>query len=365
MTPRWKMGFEIELMAPPGRSRLELAERVARRGGGAVRRFFHPQSEPSAVKGLATFENLTPGFEALDAGGQPLGRFVDDVTLQEGLTKSAAPRPGWYRVVADDARLLRLVMRHCDAEAPLAETMAKLAGLFGTAIEPHASGMVRVSDDRGVSVAIGAPLPGERERPCEIVTPPLEADHEAALESLLGEARGLGFAAPAEGATHIHFDAARLTSAAAIANLVNALGLHGAALKRLVKTNPRCTRLGHWPEGLNALVNAPHFAALPWEKAREGLASVGLKKFCDFNLLNIAAASPSKHTFEVRILPVYLEARPAIAAALLFEAILEWCVRPGLRAAPERLDAWIDELDLPDEIRAGWRAGAIAPDASA
>lgn len=358
MTPTWKMGFEIELMAPAGRSRLELAERVARRSGGTVRRFFHPQSEPSAVKGMASFENLTPGFEALDGGGRSLGRFVDDVTLQDGLTKTAAPRPGWFRVVADDARLLRLLIQNCDPDAPLAEAMGTLARLFGTKIEPHASGMVRVSDDRGVSVAIGAPLPGERERPCEIVTPPLVADHEAALEGLLAEARTLGFTAPLEGATHIHFDAAGLLSAGAIANLVNALNRHGPALKVLVKTNPRCTRLGGWPEGLTALVNGPHFAALGWDKARERLASVGLKKYCDFNLLNIATANTSKHTFEVRILPVYVEARPAIEAAMLFEAILRWCAAPGLRTAPDTLQAWLSVLDLSPETASLWRARA-------
>ena len=361
MKPSWKIGFEIELMAPPGGSRLELAERVARQAGGTVRRFFHPQSEPSAVKGLATFENLTPGFEALDGEGRPLGRFVDDVTLQEGLIKTAAPRPGWYRVVADDARLLRLLIQNCDPEATLAEAMAALAALFGTEAERHASGMVRVSDDRGVSVAIGAPLPGERERPCEIVTPPLERDHEAALEKLLAAARGLGFAAPAEGATHLHFDAGRLTSAAAVANLVNALTLHGAALKKLVGTNPRCTRLGHWPEGLGALVNGADFAGLAWEEARARLAGAGLKKYCDFNLLNIASAHRTKHTFEVRILPVYLEARPAIEAAALFEAILDWCVRPGLRAVPETLDGWIDALPLDAASRALWRGRLAAP----
>ncbi len=352
------MGFEIELMAPPGRSRLDLADRVARRGAGSVRRFFHPQSEPSAVKGMATFENLTPGFEALDQDGQPLGRFVDDVTLQDGLTKSAAPKQGWYRVVADDARLLRLVMQNCNAEAPLLDVMTGLARLFGTPVEPHASGMIRVSDDRGVSVAIGVPLPGERERPCEIITTPLEHDHEATLGGLLADAKALGFYAPVEGATHIHFDAGPLTSASAIANLVNAFGRHGPALRGLVKTNPRCTRLGGWPEGLSAMVNGAQFAALPWEQARERLATVGLKKYCDFNLLNIVAATASKHTFEVRILPVYLDARSAIEAAMLFEAMLRWCVQPGLRPAPDTLEAWLADLDLAPDAASLWRARA-------
>ena len=355
----WKMGFEIELMAPPGRSRRDLAERVAKRHGGRVRRFFHPQSEPSAVQGLPTFENLTLGFEALDAEGRPLGRFVDDLTLQEGLDKARPPQPGWYRIVADDARLLRLVMHNCDAEAQLAHALVPLARLFGTEAAPHVSGMVRISDDRGVSVAIGAPLPGERERPCELVTPPLSENQSAALDMLLGEARALGCSVPVEAATHIHFDSARLCSPAAIANLVNALQHHGAALKALVKTNPRCVRLGPWPEALMALVNGAHFAAMSWPQAREALMKVGLTKFCDFNLINIASANPSKHTFEVRILPVSLETQPAIEAAALFEAILEWSVQPGLRTAPAALAGWLAELPLAPE-GAAWRDRAAA-----
>ena len=355
----WKMGFEIELMAPPGRSRRDLAERVAKRHGGWVKRFFHPQSEPSAVQGLPTFENLTLGFEALDADGRPLGRFVDDLTLQEGLNKASPPQPGWYRIVADDARLLRLVMHNCDAEAQLAHALVPLARLFGTEASPHVSGMVRISDDRGVSVAIGAPLPGERERPCEVVTPPLPENQGAALEMLLGEARAMGCGVPAEAATHIHFDGERLCSAPAIANLVNALHRHGPALKALVKTNPRCVRLGAWPEALIALVNGAHFAELPWPQAREVLTKVGLTKFCDFNLLNIASGNPAKHTFEVRILPVSLEAAAAIEAAALFEAILQWSVRPGLRTAPETLAAWLAELPLAPE-GALWRNRAAA-----
>lgn len=349
------MGFEVELMAPKGRTRRDLAECIARLRGGKVRRFFHPQSEPSKVKGLATFENLTPGFEALDADGRPVARFVDDVTLQDGLDKRAAPPHGWYRIVADDARLLRLVIHNCDAEAPLASALTPLARLFGSTVEPHPSGMMRVSDDRGASVAIGAPLPGERDRPCEIVTPPLERDQRAALNDLLGEASAMGFALPAEGATHIHFDSTRLLSAPVLANLVNALWLHGDVLKALVKTNPRCIRLGKWPEALLTLVNSAHFDALPWPKAREALQPLGLTKYVDFNLLNIATANRLKPTFEVRILPATLDAGEIMNWAALFTAILQWSSETGARRAiPESLARWLAELPMNDEARVGW-----------
>ncbi|MEI9888890.1 MAG: amidoligase family protein [Rhizomicrobium sp.] len=240
----WKMGFEIELMAPKGVSRADLAARVAQRQGGTVRRFFHPQSEPALVPGQPVFENLTLGFEALDAGGRRIAAFVDDLTLQGGLDKTARPKAGWYRVVADDARLLRLVMRHCDPGAPLAELLNPLAALFGTVPQVQATGMVRIVDDRGISVAIGAPLPGERERPCEIVTAPLAADHERVLGGLLAEARAAGFGTPLEGATHIHFDATPLLSAPVVANLVEVFSRFGDELKTLVGANPAACAWG-------------------------------------------------------------------------------------------------------------------------
>jgi hypothetical protein len=84
VTPRWKTSFEIELLASRGCSRRDLAARIARRHGGSVRRFFHPQQEPSKVAGRPTFENLTPGFAALDRNGHLLASFVDDAKVRIG-----------------------------------------------------------------------------------------------------------------------------------------------------------------------------------------------------------------------------------------------------------------------------------------
>ena len=63
----WKIGVEIELLAPKGTSRETLAKRVAERVGGTVTRIFHPESETSAVPGQPVFENLTLGYRVTDA----------------------------------------------------------------------------------------------------------------------------------------------------------------------------------------------------------------------------------------------------------------------------------------------------------
>jgi hypothetical protein len=356
VNPNWTIGVEVELLAPRGHSRLDLAQNMARLHGGSVRRFFHPQQEPSKVDGKPTFENVTPGFEALDGAGRPIARFVDDLTLQAGLDRKAPALPGWYRIVTDDGRLLRLVMRHCDPAAPLEQVLAPIARLFGTQADAQPSGMIRVLDERGVSVAIAAPLPGERERACEIVTPPLHDEQDAALDVLLGEARAAGFSLPVEGATHIHFDATPLMSASAIVNLVGVLSRHGAAIKRLVGTNPNCIRLGKWPDRLSGLVATPSFAELDWPAARKALAAVGLRKYCDFNLLNLVNADSAKHTFEVRVLPASLESRPIVEWAEFLAALLRWCIEPPgkIHRIPDHPNELIAALPLAPQARALW-----------
>lgn len=346
---KWKTGFEIELMAPRGTTREDLALQVAARCGGSIERIFYPQSEPSKVPGTPTFENLTIGFRVLDRDSRLVASFVDDVTLQRGLDKRAAPERGWYRIVSDDSRLLQLVMYHCDPQAPLESVLAPLAKLFGTDLGHHPSGMVKVVDPRNVSVALAAYAPGERERPCEIITAPLEEGHLSRLAWLLDEAKGAGFEVPWEGATHIHFDSARLKSANAIANIARLFLRHGQYLKQLVGTNPNCVRLGAWPRQFIKLATSPDFPPMEWDVAVEKLRECKLSKYCDFNLVNVIGENSRKQTLEVRILPSTMDAERIIRAAKLFEAILEWCaeVPAGSRHLPDTPEALSRELGLP------------------
>ena len=350
----WKTGFEIELLAPPGLSRRDLAERVAARRGDRVRRFFHPQSEPSKVPGRPVFENLTLGFELLDREGRRTAAFVDDLTLQADLDRNRAPLPGWYRILADDPRLLRLAMRHCDAEATRDTVMAPFAALFGTEPQTHATGVIRVVDERAASVAMCARLPGERERPCEIVTAPIETDHQAVLEALLGDARALGFTVPREGATHIHFDAALLRTAGVLAAIVDLFGGHRDRLRAMVGVNPNCIRLGNWPPELAALTTSAAFRAMDWPEARAALRPLKLTKYCDFNLVNLIAETPGKDTIEIRILPATLDARQILDAAMLFEALLRLCINRAGTDLPGDFAALL--AALPPHVSKIWQA---------
>lgn len=331
-------------MAPPGVSRETLAQALAAEIGGVCVPGLHPQSEPSRVPGQPVFYNLTPSFEVRDAAGARWALCVDDLTLQDDLNKQAPPRPGWWRVVSDDPRLLRLVARHISPQGPLDEALAPAAALFGTALQPGEGGLYKLVDETGASVALGAPLPGERERPCELITPPLDVDHLAALEARLSVARRLGFFAPAEGATHIHFDAAPLRSALAAQSIVRLFVAFGPTLRARLGVNPRCRRLGPLQPELIAAVESPGFAALPWEEARARLMAARPDKYRDLNLRNLILALPHKHTVELRILPVHLHAGPIVEAAALGEALLRRATAelPVLRRPPLRPGAEAD-----------------------
>lgn len=353
----WRMGVEVELLAPPGQSRLELARAIAESYGAQLERFFHPQTEPSLVAGTPVFHNLTLGYRIAHPDQGWIASCVDDLTLQSDLNRECSPLPGWYRILSDDERLLRLVALHCTASDACGQVLEPLARLFGTAPQSGPDGLIRVDDQQGCSIAIAAPLPGERERACELVSAPMDRDHAQQLERLLGLARSLGFSAPREGATHLHFDATPLQSAGAIANLVHLWTTCGPLLKRLVGSNPYCRRLGEWPPELFQTVSAPDFRDLSWPEARARLGKLPLTKFCDLNLMNCIGGQPTKNTLEVRVLPVFLESGPLLRTAGLFEALFKKA-RDAARIEPEppvcEVQTLLDLLPISPPLKRDW-----------
>ena len=88
---RWRIGFELELLAPRGSSRRPLAAALANRCGGQVRPVWHHDSEPAAVPRLGgRFLHLTQGFEVFRDLGDLLCTLVDDVTIIADLDPAAA-----------------------------------------------------------------------------------------------------------------------------------------------------------------------------------------------------------------------------------------------------------------------------------
>jgi Putative amidoligase enzyme len=341
-----RTGFEIELMAPPGLSRYTLAQDLADRFGGQVRPVWHHDSEPSLVPGLGRFLHLTQGFEVRRRDGDLLCTLVDDVTLIDDLDPRTAPPPGWFRILSDDPRLLRLLEAHSDPGGMLASALDATAGLWGTEVE-RIGGVYRLDDPDGATIALAAPQGGERERPCEIITPPLTGDHGAALDELLAPARELGFTVPREAAVHMHLDGGPFRRPAALANVVRLFAHWREPLRLLLRTNPACRRLAPLPE---PLVKAADGDA-GYEELRQAAEDGGLTKFFDVNLTQLFAEHPVRDTIEIRILPGAIGTGEIMNRAGLVELLLDRCLDPTpIPAAPADPAAAVDGLM---EIAAG------------
>jgi hypothetical protein len=335
-----RTGFELELLAPRGSSRRSLADALAAACGGRVWPVWHHDSEPAPVPHLGgRFLHLTQGFEIIQPSGDLLCTLVDDVTIVAGLDPTAAAPPGWHRLLTDDPRLQRLLARVSDPGGPLETSLDGAAALWGAAAERH--GNIWRLDSAGATIALATPSGGERERPCEIVTPPLAAGHADALEALLGPARALGFTIPDEAAVHLHLDGAPFRDPGVLANLVRLFGHWREPLHQLLGTNPRCRRLAPLPaELIDAVEDTPSLGQL-----RDAASRGGLTKFFDVNLTQLLRDDPLRDTLEIRILPGSMSADEVIRHAGTVEALLDRCLDPHpFPAPPERLDVAVREL---------------------
>ncbi|GIF06580.1 amidoligase family protein [Actinoplanes siamensis] len=325
MTPglRRRTGFEIELMAPAGVSRRTLARELAGRCGGSVRPVWHHDSEPSLVPGLGRFLHLTQAFEVRRPDGALLCTLADDITLLAGLDPAAPARPGWFRVLTDDQRLLRLLARHGNPGGTIDTVLLGTAALWGSEVQRHGD-VYRLNDAADVTIALAAPLGGERERPCEIITPPLTSDFESSLEELLAPARELGFTVPREAAVHLHVDGGPFRAPRALANLVRLFAYWREPLRAVLRTNPACRRLAPLPGPLVEAVRG-----IPSSGELRAAAEKGkLTKYFDVNLTQLLTDTPIRDTVEIRILPGAIDAAAILDRAALVELLLDRCADP-------------------------------------
>jgi hypothetical protein len=326
---RQRIGFELELLAPRGLSRRTLADALASQCGGEVRPVWHYDSEPAPVPRLGgRFLHLTQGFQVVRDSGELLCTLVDDVTIVADLNIAAAAPPGWHRLLTDDARLLELLARTSDPGGVLDTALDAVAALWGERVERI--GNVWRLDVSGATIALATPSGGERERPCEIVTPPIVADHAAALEELLSTARVLGFTVPREAAVHLHLDGEQFREPRTLANVVRLFGHWREPLRELLATNPRCRRLAALPAELVAVADGDP----SWNDLREAATRGGLTKFFDVNLTQLLRENPLRDTLEIRILPGAITADEVIERAAIVEALLDRCGEPNLFPTP-------------------------------
>ena len=184
------------------------------------------------------------------------------------------------------------------------------------------------------------PLPAGRERPCEVVTPPLVDGHEQALERLLAPARELGFTVPQEAAVHLHVDGAPFRRPEAFANLVRLFGHWREVLWAVLETNPACRRLAPLPPELVTLVEHGWQDAdgrSGWSRLQEAARPVGVTKYADVNLVQLLSERPVRDTVEVRILPGSIDGADIVRRAALVELLLARCLDSRPLPRPERV----------------------------
>src|SRR5262249_45677523 len=142
-----------------------------------------------------------------------------------------------------------------DPAGPLCAALDGPARLWGTRVE-RIGDVFRLDDPGGATIALAAPQGGERERPCEVITPPLNNDHRSVLDGLLVAARELGFTVPAEAAVHMHVDGDPFRRAPALANVIRLFAHWREPLHTVFRTNPGCRRLAALPAPLVAAADA-------------------------------------------------------------------------------------------------------------
>lgn len=196
----WPVRLAVELVAPPTKSRRDLAEALAAAIGGAVEPFLHRDAEPSEVPGGGRMFQLTPAFQVRDASGADYARLVDDASLRAGLDPAAVGQHGWFRVVSEDPAVLDTLSSRVDVRAGPGMALGKASALFGGILDQVARDTWRLRDRHDRTLALALSLPGERERACRVMATPPEGQEQAALSLILATAAAHGFHAALESA---------------------------------------------------------------------------------------------------------------------------------------------------------------------
>ncbi|MEW5739632.1 MAG: amidoligase family protein [Myxococcota bacterium] len=315
--PLARVGLELELVAPRGVDRPAVAHAIARRVRGHVEYGFKYSSEGRLPDGRPLCR-LSDAVRVVDEGGV-LVTLVDDPTLRSRLP--ARPRRRNLSAT-DDVRLALLAERICWSRRR------------DTRLEPLATLFRGPVEDGSLVDAFGHPVVVQLEEPvswgrvCELVTRPLvtRPERRQVVQLLLDVARELRLGVPGEAALHAHYDAAPWRSTKALRRLILESTEHRAVWHARLSPNPRCLKLGPFPEDVVRVAREGARVAFPTFAAALRLA--GARKEGDLNLLGIIEPHPRQPTLEVRCLPMSLAAQSVLASLDAAEALLRPCLKP-------------------------------------
>ncbi len=285
------VGLELELLAPPEKTRNDLARLLAKHAGGALRLAFKYHGQGTLPDGRPDC-HLTPAARVM-VRGKWLASVVDDPTIINELLPNAEQ----MRIArTDDVRLAAWIERHCP-------------GTFGALMKTFSA----TEDENGFVDPWGLPLvrwhhvSAQRARVCEVVLRPMKGKELAAtLRQVMKLATSLNFTVPDEAAIHAHFDAAPFRSTAALRRLVLEWTKQRPVLLRKFEPNPRCRKLGPFPADVVRVADLAT-DALEFDTLAAGLLLGGLHRAVDLNLLGLVERYPKQPTIEVRCLPGSLD----------------------------------------------------------
>ncbi len=301
-----RVGLEVELLAPPGKTRFDLARALAKLAGGALRLSFKYHGQGTLPDGRPDCQ-LSPAAKVL-VRGKWFASVVDDPTILDDL----APDAEAMRIArTDDVRLAAWVERSCEAPFTSGAEGREWAALKKT--------FAATEDDEGFVDPWGLPLvrwhhvSAERARVCELVLRPLNPRELApTLRKVMKLARSLDFTVPSEGAIHAHFDAAPFRSTALLRKLVLSWTKDRARLLSWLQPNSRCRKLGPFPEDVVRVADAAS-DDMKFESLAAGMLLAGLHRAVDLNLLGLVERYPKQPTIELRCLPGSLDPEATLA----------------------------------------------------
>ncbi len=300
------VGLELELLAPVGNNRDDLARALARDFGGALRFGTSYHGEGHLPDGHPDCR-LTPASR-VDVKGAWFASFVDDPTIRDDLLD---PTPQRRVARTDDVRLAAFIERSCWSASPR-KVFAALQKTFST----HET-------DEGLYDPWGQPLvlwhhePAERQRVCEVVLRPLSTrERGPVLKKVMARARSLGFTVPLEAAVHLHVDAAPFRSARALRRLVSEWN---DSWRARFEPNSRCRKLGPFTPTMQRVVNTS-VDDDDFQTIAVGLLLAGLHRSMDINLLGLLERAPKHPTVELRCLPGSLDAHATLERMALADA---------------------------------------------